>query len=76
MGVMGRYLLSHLRPFTGALFPAERGPADNGHAPSKPGKEPAAANGEAGREPKKPQKPDHPGNGRLTDDQVKNIFSY
>ncbi len=64
-------VLSHHKPVICTLLPAERGPTDNGHAPSKPGKEPAAADGEADREPKKPQKPDHPGNGRLTDDQVK-----
>ena len=29
-----------------------------------------AAKSDSGREAKKPQKPDQPGNGRLTDDQV------
>ena len=54
-----------------AVLPADQGPADNGHASSRPGKESAAANGESSREPKKPQKPDLPDNGRLSDDQVR-----
>ena len=52
-----------------AASPADAGPRASGDAPSKGSKEPAA-NGDAGREASKPQKPSTPSNGRLTDDQV------
>ena len=56
-----------------AASPADAGPRASGDAPSKGSKEPAA-NGDAGREASKPQKPSTPSNGRLTDDQVSAVI--
>ena len=56
-----------------AALPVDAGARAGGDAPSKGSKEPAA-NGDAGGEASKPQKPSTTSNGRLTDDQVSGVI--